>query len=67
MTEFGVGTHLNIPTSMKPAAKAAAMNGYAAFQAWLSANLPTGTVRTWHTSTAPDFYKQGIWRAVRGD
>ena len=67
MTEFGVGTELEIPTSMKAAAKAAALVSFNNFQAWMSTNLAPGTMKTWHTVNAPDWYKQGIWHAVRGD
>ena len=65
MVEIGIGTHLTIPAGLAPAAKSAALAGFPQWQAWIAANIPNGTAKTWHLETAPDIYKQGIWQAAR--
>ena len=63
--EIGVGTELVIPAALGPAAKSAALAGYPQWHAWMVGNLEPGTMKTWHTETAPEWYKQAIWQAAR--
>lgn len=65
VVEIGIGTHLTIPAGLAASAKSAALSGFPQWQAWLAANLPAGTAKTWHLETAPEIYKQGIWLGAR--
>lgn len=65
ITEIGGGSHFTIPNGMNAACKAAALSGFEDFQAWLVANLPAGSMKTWHTSTAPTYVKTFVWEAAK--
>ena len=64
-TEIGFSNHLTIPTGLKGSMKLAALEGFEEFQAWLVANMPAGSSKTWHTSTAPAYAKTFIWESAK--
>ena len=65
MTEFGFSNHVAIPTGMNAAYKAAALEGFEQFQAFLVANMPAGSSKVWHTQTAPPWAKNFVWESAK--